>query len=127
MTVPGADREDMMQPIHIIATFTAIPPDQLDTFKATVTEATGLASHEDGTLEYAWFLDAGETRCLMIEKYASPHALMVHMGNVGHLLGPLFGAGGPVEVSILGPAPDTLIEATRPFDPTMYSQFASAR
>ena len=128
MTAPGAaaDREDTMQPIQISATFTAIPPEQLELFKATVTEATEIAADEDGTLEYAWFLDAGETRCLMIEKYASEEALMTHMGNVGHLMGPLFGSGGPVEVSILGAAPDALVEATEAFQPTMYSRFASA-
>jgi quinol monooxygenase YgiN len=116
-----------MEPIQIIATFTAIPPEHLATFKATVTEVTELVAAEDGTLEYAWFLDASETRCLVIEKYAGAEALMIHMGNVGHLLGALFGVGGPVEVSLLGPAPQALIDATSAFDTTMYSTFASAR
>ena len=115
-----------MEPIHIIATFTAVPPEQLATFKATVAEATELVAQEDGTLEYAWFFDADETRCLLIEKYASEDALMTHMGNIGHLMGPLFESGGPVEVSILGPAPEALIDATRAFGPAMYSPFASA-
>jgi hypothetical protein len=119
-------REDAMGPTLIIATFTAIPPEQLEPFKAKVAEVTALAASEEGTLEYSWFLDADGARCLLIEKYASEAALMSHMGNVGHLLGPLFGSGGPVEVSILGPAPEALVEATRPFQPTMYSVLASA-
>jgi quinol monooxygenase YgiN len=115
-----------MEHIRITATFSAIPPEQLERFKATVAEATALAAREDGTLEYAWYLDAGGTRCLMIEEYAGADALMSHMGNVGHLMGPLFGSGGPVEVSILGPAPEALTEATKDFQPTMYSRLASA-
>jgi quinol monooxygenase YgiN len=115
-----------MEPIQIIATFTAIPPEQLELFTATVAELTALAADEDGTLEYAWYLDAGETRCLMTERYASADDLMSHMANVGHLMGPLFGSGGPVDVSILGPAPEALIEATKDFQPTMYSLLASA-
>ena len=126
MTASGTEREDTLEPIQIIATFTAIPPEQLATFKTTVAEATALVAHEDGTLEYAWFLDADETRCLIIEKYVNEDALMAHMANVGHLLGPLFGSGGPVDVNILGPAPEALIEATKDFQPTMYSPFASA-
>ena len=62
----------------------------------------------------------------MIEKYASLEALMAHVGNVGHLMGPLFGSGGSVDVNVLGNAPEELIEATKDFQPTMYSLFASA-
>jgi quinol monooxygenase YgiN len=115
-----------METIQIIATFTAIAAENLELFKATVSEATELAASEEGTLEYSYFLNADETQCLMIEKYASSEALMAHMGNVGHLMGPLFGSGGSVDVNILGNAPEALIEATRDFQPTMYSLFASA-
>lgn len=115
-----------METIQVIATFTAIPPENLELFKATVSEATRLAASEAGTLEYSYYLNSDETQCLMIEKYASPEALMDHMGNVGHLMGPLFGSGGSVDVSLLGGAPEELIAATRDFQPTMYSLFASA-
>jgi quinol monooxygenase YgiN len=115
-----------MEPIRIIATFTAIAPENLETFKATVSAATELAASEDGTLEYAYYLNADETQCLMTETYASQEALMAHMGNVGHLMAPMFESGGSVDVNILGDAPDALIEATRDFQPTMYSLFASA-
>ncbi len=115
-----------MQTIQIIATFTAIAPENLELFKATVSEATELAASEEGTLEYAYYLNADATQCLMIERYASPEALTAHMGNVGHLMAPLFGSGGSVDVNVLGDAPEALIEATKHFQPTMYSLFASA-
>jgi hypothetical protein len=38
----------------------------------------------------------------------------------------LFESGGSVDVNILGDAPDALIEATKDFQPTMYSLLASA-
>lgn len=57
----------------------------------------------------------------MIETYASPEALSAHRGHVGHLLGALFESGGSVEVDTLSDAPESLIEATKDFQPTMYS------
>jgi quinol monooxygenase YgiN len=119
-------RKDIMETIRIIATFTAIPPENRERFKATVLELTELAVSEEGTLEYSYYLTTDEARCLMIETYASPEALSAHMGHVGHLLGQLFESGGSVEVNILGDAPESLIEATKDFQPTMYSLLASA-
>jgi quinol monooxygenase YgiN len=112
--------------IRIIATFTAIAPQNRQRFKATVAELTGLVASEEGTLEYSYYLDADETRCMMIETYANAEALMAHMGNVGHLLGALFEAGGPVDVDILGDAPSALVEATKDFHPNRYALLASA-
>jgi quinol monooxygenase YgiN len=112
--------------IRIIATFTAIAPENRERFKSTVRELTQLVAAEEGTLEYSYYLDTAETQCLMIESYAGPDALSAHMANVGHLLGPLFESGGSVDVNILGDAPESLIEATKDFGPTMYSLLASA-
>jgi quinol monooxygenase YgiN len=115
-----------METIRIIATFTAMRPENLGRFKATVLELTQLVADEEGTLEYSYYLDTTETQCLMIESYAEPEALSAHMANVGHLLGPLFESGGSVDVNILGDAPESLIEATKDFRPTMYSLLAGA-
>jgi quinol monooxygenase YgiN len=119
-------REDIMETIRIIATFTAIAPENREHFKATVHELTVLAASEEGTLEYSYYLTGDETQCLMIEMYASADALLDHMGHVGHLLGPLFELGGSVDVNILGDAPQALIEATKDYQPTTYSLLASA-
>ena len=115
-----------METIRIIATFTAIAPEHRERFKATVLELTELAASEAGTLEYSYYLTTDETQCLMTETYASPAALSTHMRNVGHLLGTLFESGGRVDVNVLGDAPEALIEATKDFQPTMYSLLASA-
>jgi quinol monooxygenase YgiN len=115
-----------METIRIIATFTAIAPENRERFKATVVELTELAASEEGTIEYSYYLTTDETKCLMTETYASPEALSAHMGHVGHLLGSLFESGGSVDVNILGDAPDSLIEATKDFQPTRYSLLASA-
>jgi quinol monooxygenase YgiN len=117
----------MTHTIRIIATFTAIPPEERERFKATVVELTELVASEAGTLEYAYYLTSDETHCMMIETYADPEALAIHMAHVGHLLGPLFEAGGSVEVNILGDAPEALVEATKDFHPTMYTLLASAQ
>ena len=49
------------------------------------------------------------------------------MGHVGHLLGALFESGGTVDVNILGDAPASLVEATKDFDPRIYSLLAGAQ
>ena len=115
-----------MDTIRIIATFTAIAPENRERFKATVLELTELAASEEGTLEYSYYLTADEAQCLMIETYASPEALSAHLGHVGHLLGPLFESGGSVDVNILGDAPEALIDATKDLQPTRYSLLARA-
>ena len=117
----------MTDTIRIVATFTAIAPENRDRFKAVAVELTELASSEAGTLEYSYYLASDETRCMLFETYANPEALSVHMGHVGHLLGGLFEVGGSVDVSILGVAPAALVEATKDFHPTMYSLLASAQ
>ena len=118
---------DIMEPIRIIATFTAIAPENQERFKATVLELTELVASEEGTLEYSYYLTPDQAQCLMVETYAGPEALSTHMANVGHLLGPLFESGGGVDVNILGEAPAALIEATKGFEPTMYSLLAAHR
>ena len=115
-----------METIRIIATFTAIAPENRQRFKATVLELTELVASEEGTLEYSYYLTPDETKCLMIETYASTEALSAHMGSVGYLLGPLFESGGSVDVNILGDAPEGLIEATKDLQPTMCSLLSSA-
>ncbi len=111
---------------EIIATFTAIAPTNLELFKSTVSQAVELAASEEGTLEYAYFLNADETRCLMIESYANSEAFRTHMEHVGHLMGTLFESGGSVDINILGKAPRELIEATKDSHPTLYTLFAGA-
>ena len=113
--------------IRIIATFTAIAPENRERFKATVVEMTELVASEEGTLEYSYYLTSDETRCMMIETYTNPEALSVHMGHVGHLLGALFESGGTVDVNILGDAPASLVEATKDFHPRIYSLLAGAQ
>jgi quinol monooxygenase YgiN len=119
-------REDIMETIRIIASFTAIGRENRGRFKEAAVALTELVASEEGTLEYSYYLTADETQCLMIETYASPEALSAHMGHVGHLLAPLFESGGSVDVNILGDAPEALIQATKDFQPTMYSLLVSA-
>jgi hypothetical protein len=119
-------QENIMDSIRIIATFVAIALENRDRFKATAVELTRLAASEQGTLEYSYYLTPDEKQCLLIETYASAEALAAHMGHVGHLLGSLFESGGRVEVSILGDAPEALIDATKDFEPTMYSLLVSS-
>lgn len=116
----------MDETIRIIATFTAIAPENIERFTATVRELTELVASEEGTLEYSYYLTADQTRCLLIESYAGPDAMTAHMAHVGHLLGSLHEFGGRADVDILGEPPDFLVEATKDFGPTMYTLLASA-
>ena len=63
---------------------------KLDEFKALATEATALVEqNEPGMLGYHWYFNADETKCTLIEQYPSAEHILVHLGNVGGVLGKL--------------------------------------
>jgi hypothetical protein len=46
-------------------------------------------ANEKGALQYDWFLNPGETECVVRETYTDSDAVLAHLGNVGELLGQL--------------------------------------
>ena len=63
---------------------------KLDEFKALAAEATALVeSNEPNMLGYHWYMDAAQKNCTLIEQFPSAEHILVHLGNVGGVLGKL--------------------------------------
>lgn len=112
-----------MDQIQVTATFPDIAPDNLDEFKQLGADILKLATEEPGVLQYDWFFDAGEGKCVVRETFESSDAVMTHLGTVGHLVGPLAELGGGIEIELFGSPSEQLAQALEGFSPTCYSFF----
>jgi hypothetical protein len=54
-----------MEPIQATVTFPKISSDNLEKFKRLAGEALKIAADEPGILQYDWFFNADETKCLV--------------------------------------------------------------
>jgi quinol monooxygenase YgiN len=107
--------------IHVIGTFPNIDPAVLGEFKQVVAQAVEIAKGEAETLQYEYFMSPDETRCVLLESYASSDALLAHMANMGSVLQRLFELGGQVEADVFGDPSPALLEAAAAFEPRIYA------
>jgi len=109
-----------MDEIHIYTTFPNIPPENLEKFKELVSQAVAIASADETTLRYDYFLSDDGTKCVSPHSHVNSDALLAHIGKIGELLGPMVELGGGVEVVVLGNPSAELLEATAAFEATVY-------
>jgi hypothetical protein len=119
------DKGVIMEQLQVTATFPSIAKADLAEFKQRASEALGVVANEPGTLQYDWFFNADETRCVVRETYASSEAVLTHLGNVGDILGPIVQLGGGLELDFFGDPSDELRQATKTFEPAVYTHFQS--
>jgi quinol monooxygenase YgiN len=63
---------------------------KLDEFKALADQANQLVEqNEPDMLGYHWYFDADEKNCTLIEQFPDSAHILVHLGNVGEILGKL--------------------------------------
>jgi quinol monooxygenase YgiN len=111
-----------MQTIQISATFTGIPVDKVEGFKALVEEAVDIARGEPGVLAYDWFAGNDEhTSYVVREVYESSEAVLAHLGAVGAQLGGMLETGSALRVEVFGEPSPELLEAGAAFQPVIYS------
>ena len=110
-----------MDEIQIYTTFPNIPPENLEKFKELVSQAVAIASADEGTLRYDYFLSDDGTKCVSPHSHVNSDALLAHIGKVGELLGPMVEMSGGVEVVVLGDPSAELLEATTAFAPAVYA------
>jgi hypothetical protein len=110
-----------VEKLQASAKFPAIEPGNVSEFKQLAAELLEVARGELGTLQYDWFFSDDGTQCVVRETYASSDAVLVHLGNVGPLLGRLVELGGGLELEVFGEPSATLREATASFEPLVYS------
>jgi hypothetical protein len=114
-----------MEELQITATFPTIAAADLDEFKKLIAQGVEITRGESGTLQYEWFFNEDETRCLVRETYADSNAVLTHMGNMGNVLGQMVEKGGGLEVEVFGSPSAELVEAASAFITSVYPFFAS--
>jgi quinol monooxygenase YgiN len=72
------------------------------------------------TLQYEWFLDEHETRCLILERYPDSDALLEHIANLGELFVALLDTC-IMKVDIFGSPSQKLLDATAGIPKRVYS------
>jgi Antibiotic biosynthesis monooxygenase len=112
-----------VQQIQVTATFPLIPRDNLSEFKRLAGEALENTADEPGALQYDWFFNEDESKCIVREIYADSDAVLTHLGAMGDLLGKVIEVGGGIEIEVFGDPSDALLEATEGLQPTVYSYF----
>jgi len=111
-----------MKNIQITARF-KIHEGKLDAFKKLANECINTVKEkEKDTLQYDWFFNKDQTECVVREKYKDSDAFMVHMGNIGALLGQII-AISDFSPEIYGNPSATMLEAAAPFQPEIYSYY----
>jgi quinol monooxygenase YgiN len=91
-----------MSRLQATAVFPNIAAADLEEFKLLAAKALEVTTPEAGNLQYDWFFNADETKCLVRETYESSEAVLVHMGNMGVLLEQLAKLGGGLEIEVFG-------------------------
>ena len=122
--MPGrrSTRLATMSEIHLIARF-KIDDGQIEAFQAGAEECKRIVREQDrGTLMYEWFLDAGRSECVVLERYADSGGLLEHIAHVAETLGQLL-AISDFSIELFGEPSDELIEASKAFAPTIYAPF----
>ncbi len=111
--------------LHISAVL-HIQKGRLDDFKSIANQCIASVMQKDeGTLQYDWYLDEQNHKCVVRECYRSSDAALSHMGNLGDLLGELL-AVSDLSLELFGQPSDKLMEATAGMDIKVYPFFAGA-
>jgi quinol monooxygenase YgiN len=112
-----------METIQVAAIFPNISGENLAAFKKLAAEIMPPCAEDPGVLQFDWFFNADETRCVVRETYKNSDAVMNHLGMVGHMIPPLIEAGGGIEVHLFGSPSEQLVEAIAAMQPTYYTYF----
>ena len=71
-----------------------------------------------------WFFNADESACVLRETVESSDAVLIHLGRVGDILGPVVQLGGGIQIEMFGGSPSAqLVQALEAFSPTYYTSF----
>ena len=112
-----------MKQLQVTATIPHIPSDNLSEFKRLAGKALEITADDPGALQYDWFFNADESKCVIRETYADSDAVLTHLGLMGDLLGQLIQVGGGIEIEVFGDPSDALLEAAAALQPTIYAFF----
>ena len=112
-----------MERIQVTATFPNIPAHDLAEFKRLAAEVLKVAADEPGVVQYDWFFNADETRCVVRETYKNSEAVLIHLGLLGGKVAPLVEVGGGLELEVFGSPSEQVVGAIGKLRPTYYTFF----
>ena len=94
---------------------------KLDEYKKLAEQCLAITKEKDKeTLQFDWYFNQDQTECVVREKYPDSNALLVHISNLGELLGNLFQVGD-LDVEIYGNPSQELLNATTGINKKVYS------
>jgi quinol monooxygenase YgiN len=108
-----------MKKIQITAKF-KIHTGKAEEFKKIAAQCiTSVKANEPGALQYDWFFNMGETECVVRETYKDSNEVLVHMGNIGALLGQLL-TMSDFDLEVYGNLSEELKKAAAGLNPKVY-------
>ncbi len=95
---------------------------KVEEFKSLATQCMDIVREKerDTTLQYDWYFNELNNECVVRETYADSNAVLIHVGNLGELL------GGFLEISdfypeIYGSPSEDLMNVVAAMNPKLYS------
>jgi len=79
-----------MENIQLTARF-LIHEGKEEEFKSLANQCLNIVheKEKDTTLQYDWYFNASANECVVRETYTDSNAILIHIGNLGELLGQL--------------------------------------
>ena len=108
-----------MEQLQIAARFT-IHEGQVEKFKSLVAECVSIVRKKTpDILQYDWFFNDQLMECILLEKYPDSKALLMHLSDIGDLLGKLL-AVADLKAEIFGDPSQELLNVIASLDKTIY-------
>lgn len=115
--------------IHFRVEF-SIKDEKIDEFKKLVQEMSrAVQASEPGTVEYQFYLNGDETKCIVHETFASSEAVLAHnTGTASQTILPkIFSVASISRFDVYGNPSDELKKVLTGFSPQIYNLFAGFR
>jgi len=115
-----------MNSFRAVATFTHISAENLDKFQEVAKKMLIEIQKQDSIVRYDMFFTKDHSKCVVLEEYSSPEALIEHVTRNAALLDQLTQLGGKIEGNIfsIGQEGDALKEIKNNWDSNFHSFFA---
>lgn len=78
---------------------------------------------EQGALNYQWYFNESETRCYCMEQYINSKAMLLHLENVGLLLGEMLKISSVTRLEIFGALSEEAHAAAASFGASFYTSY----
>ncbi len=115
-----------MNSFRAVATFTHISAENLDKFQEVAKKMLIEIQKQESIVRYDMFFTKDQSKCVVLEEYSSPEALIEHVTRNAALLDQLTQLGGKIEGNIfsIGQEGEALEAIKNNWDSNFHSFFA---